>query len=102
MAGAQMTPDSAWIIGSALTAIIATGPSYLARRAARKAESTEHAEREHTVTRDAFAEFTGKVLSRLDDQREQLNDVREWQAEHSTAHAIDKLTVPALEVRKGK
>lgn len=92
MSVAQMSPDSAWIVGSAVTAAIMAGPAYIAaKRGSRKAESTEHAE-----------EFFGRVLGHLEEQRDQLNDIRSWQAEHTTEHAVSKLMAPSLEIRKGK
>lgn len=102
MSAAQMSPDAAWIVGAAISAGITAGPAYIAaKRVARKAESTEHAEVEHSVTRESFAEFAGKILGRLDEQRETLSEVRDWQAEHTTEHAVARLVSP-LEIRKGK
>lgn len=98
---AQMTPDNAWVLGASLSAAIAAGPAYLASRRARKAESTAHAEHEHEITRDAFAELTGSVIGRLDEMHATLSDLREWQAAHTTEHAVARIVSP-YEVRKGK
>lgn len=107
MSAVQMSPDSAWMVGSTLTALIATGPAYLAaKRGSKKAESTEHAVKEHEVTREAMQNAVtlalGPISGRLDEMHKTLADIQGWQAEHTTEHAVSALRRPLLEVRKGE
>lgn len=99
-----MNPDDAWLIGSVVTACIGAAPAYLAaKRGSRKAESTEHAEMAHEVTRTVIAEAIGPLTGRLDEMHRTLAEVRDWQAEHTTEHAVTKLqAIPRIELRKGK
>jgi hypothetical protein len=97
-----MTPDLAWVVGSA----IAAGPAYLMARLARQTESTKHAEGAHAETRqvmvDALNAVVGPLTGRLDEMHATLADVHEWQAQHSLEHSTEELKrIPALEIRKG-
>lgn len=100
-------PDFAWMVGTAIGAIITTGPAYLAaRRGGKHAESTSHAESEHEATRQAMTDALGAVVGslngRLDEMHTTIKDMRDWQAEHTTEHAISALTRSSvLEMRKG-
>lgn len=105
-----MDPDAAWIIGTAIGALITTGPAYIAaKRSDRKigkAESTAHAENEHAQTRqivvDALNSVVGPLNGRLDEMHATLADIHEWQADHGLQHASEALKrIPALEIRKG-
>jgi hypothetical protein len=46
----------------------------------------------------------GEVLGRLDVVNDSLNDVREWQSEHTVEHAVSRVTnrAAALEYREGE
>jgi TolA-binding protein len=102
----MVNPDAVWLVGSLAVAGIAAGPAYIAaKRGAKRAESTDHAEAEHKATRDAMVEALSSVVGplngRLDEMHAQLNDIREWQTDHAVEHATEKLTRPSvLEYRK--
>lgn len=103
MSNPLISPDGAWIVGSIVTA----GPAYImARRSGRKAESTNHAELEHVATRAAMVESLNAVIGplngRLDEMHATMADMRDWQAEHATDHAVSALQrIPLYEHRKG-
>jgi hypothetical protein len=45
----------------------------------------------------------GEVLGRLDAIQDQVSEVRQWQAEHTTEHAVARITrASAVEYRKGE
>lgn len=99
----SMTPDDAWIVGSSLTALIATGPAYLAAK--RGAQKTGHTDPEvaKAAVVDALQAVVGPLNGRLDEMHQTLNDISKWQSEHATDHAISALTrSPILEIRKGE
>jgi hypothetical protein len=92
--GAQMNPDTAWIVGSAVSAVIATGPAYIAakRGAAKRPDDTAaHAETRNAVA-DSLNMAVGQIMGRLDAMAGQLSDVQSWQAEHTTEHAVSRIT----------
>jgi predicted nucleic acid-binding protein len=94
MSAAQMSPDTAWVVGSVVTAVVASGPAYLAaKRGASKRpdESAAHAETRATVT-DSLNIAVGQIMGRLDAMAAQLSDVQSWQAEHTTEHAVSRIT----------
>jgi hypothetical protein len=92
----MITPDTAWVVGSVVAAAIATGPAYLANRRNRRNSS----EQTNAVT-DVLATEFGRLHGRLDAQDAQLKEVRDWQAEHTTEHAVERLTTRGrLELRR--
>lgn len=91
-----MTPDAAWMIGSVVTAVIATGPAYLAARRSRTNAS-------HAVTNavgDVISREFGAISAKLDEHGKQLTDIQEWQAEHTTEHAVSTIMRSRLELRR--
>jgi hypothetical protein len=96
------------MVGTIIGALVTSGPMYLALRKGRKlqeAESTPHAIREHEMTREAIKDALTAVVAplsgRLDEMHATMNDMREWQQDHATAHAIAAMHVSPLELRKG-
>lgn len=87
----SLTPDDAWIVGSALAAAIAAGPAYLAARKNKRTASN---------VKDTLAYEFGRLHERLDSQDRALTDVQAWQAEHTTEHAVSLLTRRGLEIRR--
>lgn len=83
MDGASVTPGMAWAIGAIVTSVVTTGPAYVAARRSRGAAREEGA-----LTRDAVSEAIGSLNGRLDDLRTDISEVRDWQAAHTTEHAI--------------
>jgi hypothetical protein len=81
--GASVTPGMAWAIGAIVTSVVTTGPAYVAARRSRGAAREEGA-----LTRDAVSEAIGSLNGRLDDLRTDISEVRDWQAAHTTEHAI--------------
>jgi hypothetical protein len=85
--GANISPGTAWLIGAVVTSAVTTGPAYLAARRSRGAAREEGA-----LTRDAVVEAIGELNGRLDELGEGLRsdiaEVRDWQAAHTTDHAI--------------
>jgi hypothetical protein len=81
MSAASMSPDVAWMVGAVATAAITTGPAYMAARRSRGAAREEGA-----ATRDALSAVR-------DELRSDIAEVREWQAAHTTEHAINALNV---------
>lgn len=103
----QMTPDSAWVAGSVIVAVVSAGPAYLMARRSRAAESTPHAEAAHAATRetivDAINAAIGPLHGRLDEMHATLADQTAWQREHAVQHAVNSLhRSPILEMRKAK
>lgn len=78
-----MSPDTAWTIGAIAVSLITTGPAYLAARKSRGAAREEGA-----LTRDAVSSAIGELHGRLDGLRDDLSEVRDWQAAHTTEHAV--------------
>ena len=108
MSNPMQNPDVAWTIGTIIGAIITSGPMYLALRKGRKleeAESTPHAVREHELTREAIKDALGGLIGplngRLDEMHATMNDMREWQEDHATTHAIAAMHKSPIEYRKG-
>lgn len=79
MDGVSITPGLWWLIGTAVT----TGPAYLAARRSRGAAREEGA-----LTRDAVSEAIGQLGGRMDELRSDVSEIRDWQAAHTTDHAI--------------
>jgi hypothetical protein len=100
-----MSPDSAWTIGAIAVSLITTGPAYLAARRSRGAAREEGA-----TTRDALGEAVAQINGRIDGLAEGLRadiaEVRDWQAEHVTEHAVSAFQQthphPRLERRKAE
>jgi hypothetical protein len=89
--GAMITPDTAWVVGSVVAAAIATGPAYLANRRNRRTSGE---------LTDVLSHEFGRLHGRLDAQDAALKEVRDWQAEHTTEHAVNLLTRSRLELRR--
>jgi hypothetical protein len=83
MYGGQISPDVAWLVGAVVTSAVTAGPAYMAARKSRGAAREEGA-----LTREAFGEAIGKLDGRLDELRADVAEVRDWQAEHATEHAV--------------
>lgn len=87
MDGASVTPGMAWAIGAIVTSLVTTGPAYLAARRSRGA-----AREEGELTREALNGVVGHINGRIDELGEGLRsdiaEVRDWQAAHTTDHAI--------------
>lgn len=87
MDGAQIGPGAWWALGAVATSLVTTGPAYLAARRSRGAAREEGA-----LTRDAVSEAIGQLNGRIDELGEGLRsdiaEVRDWQAAHTTDHAI--------------
>jgi hypothetical protein len=81
--GTSIAPGMAWVIGAIGASLVTTGPAYLAARKSRGAAREEGA-----LTRDAVVGAIGELNGRLDGLREDLSEVREWQAAHTTEHAV--------------
>lgn len=104
MSNPLTSPDGAWMIGTLLGAAISAGPAYLAaKRSNRRVTGVEQSQHEATrqATVDALNAVMGPVTGRLDEMHATIADVRDWQAEHATTHAVDSLTrSPILEMRR--
>lgn len=94
MASPAMSPDWAYVIGAAVTA----GPAYWASRRSRGAAAAEGAATRTAVT-DVLNQGLGDVAGRLDLLHDSVKEVKTWQAEHTTEHAITSLTRRRLERR---
>jgi outer membrane murein-binding lipoprotein Lpp len=70
-------------MAACITSVVTTGPAYLAARRSRGA-----AREEGEQTRDAISEAIGSLNGRMDDLRQDIAEVRDWQAAHTTDHAI--------------
>jgi shikimate kinase len=79
--GANVNPDTAWAIGAVASALVTTGPAYLAVRRSRGT-----AREEGSATREA-------LLAVRDELRSDIREVRDWQAAHQTEHAVYGLGV---------
>jgi hypothetical protein len=77
--GAQISPGLAWLLGVA----VSTGPAYIAARRSRGA-----AQEQGELTREALSEVVGHINGRIDELRIDISEVRDWQAAHTTEHAI--------------
>lgn len=90
MSAAQMNPDVAWVIGAIASAAVTAGPAYLSARRSRGA-----AREEGQATRDALQSAVDSISGRVDGVRDELRsdikEVRDWQAEHTTEHAISRV-----------
>jgi hypothetical protein len=104
MSNPLMSPDAAWVIGTTLGAAISAAPAYIAtKRSNRKVETSEHTEHEATRTAmvDALKLIVGPLDGRLTEMHIDIKEMRDWQAEHTTEHAVTALTrSPILEYRK--
>lgn len=87
MDGASVSPGLWWAVGAVITSAVTTGPAYLAARRSRGAAREEGA-----LTRDAVSEAIGELNGRIDELgqslRSDIAEVRDWQAAHTTDHAI--------------
>lgn len=104
MSNPLTSPDSAWMVGTLLGAVISAGPAYIAaKRSDRKGKNADVAQHETTrqTVVDAITAVIGPLNGRLDEMHATLADVRDWQAEHATSHAVSELTrSPILEMRR--
>lgn len=85
------SPDWAYVVGAALTAV----PAALVGRRHRGAAQTEGQATRSAVT-DALNQAVGTLTGRLDSVDSKLADVQTWQAAHTTEHAISALTATDL------
>jgi hypothetical protein len=83
------------VLGSVVAAAIAAGPAYLANRRNKRSSNAQTTELTGVMER----EF-GRLHGRLDAQDRELREVREWQSEHTTEHAVSMLTRSRLELRR--
>jgi hypothetical protein len=83
MDGAQVTPGAWWAMAAVITSVVTTGPAYLAARRSRGAAREEGA-----LTRDAIGTLHGRIDELGQSLRSDIAEVRDWQAEHATDHAI--------------
>lgn len=87
MDGAQISPGMAWVIGAVCTSLVTTGPAYLTARRSRGS-----AQEQGELTREALGEVKSHINGRIDGMGESLRsdiaEVRDWQAAHTTEHAI--------------
>jgi hypothetical protein len=85
--GTSIAPGTAWVIGAIGASLITAGPAYLA---ARKSRGTAREEGE--LTRDAVTSAIGELNGRIDQLHDGLRadiaEVRDWQAAHTTEHAV--------------
>lgn len=96
MADASLTPDFAWTIGTVAAAALTAAPAYLSARRMRR----EEAQGRQSMSGSIAHEF-GRLHGRLDAQDKQLGEISEWQAEHTTEHAVAALTRSSrLEIRR--
>lgn len=108
MSNPLQDPNATWLVGIILGGIITSGPMYLALRKGRKleeAESTPHAVQQHELTREAIKEsltgLIGPLSGQLEEMHRTMADMREWQEDHATSHALAALHTSPLTYRKG-
>jgi hypothetical protein len=85
------SPDWAYVVGAALTAV----PAAIVGRRNRGAAQTE-GQATRTAVTDALNQAVGTLSGRLDGVDSKLSDVQSWQAAHTTEHAIGMLTATDL------
>jgi len=98
MAGENITPDAAWVMGSVATALIATGPAYITARSQKRRARREHEETRSTVE-SAILSAVGSLDGRLDEVSKRLDSIQNWQAGHAADHAVYGMRNRRLERR---
>lgn len=85
--GTSIAPGMAWVIGAIGASLVTAGPAYLAARKSRGAAREEGALTRDTVS-EAIGELNGRIDQLADGLRADIAEVRDWQAAHSTEHAV--------------
>lgn len=87
MDGASVTPSAWWALGAVCTSLVTAGPAYLAARRSRGAAQTE-GELTRSAVSEAFGEVNGRIDQLGEGLRSDIREVRDWQAAHTTEHAV--------------
>ena len=74
-----MNLNDLWVV---LAALVSAGPAYLALRVRGTTRD------EGTATREALTQAVGTINDRMNELRDDVREVRDWQTAHAAAHTV--------------